>query len=185
MNAAPNKTECPHSHRHHLEYLFILMAGQTHSGFNSSYTFTLWQSQHLSQQNTLSAPYWHRPSILSYSIFTKSSKLREHIVLLHRCSSQRKMISVLAKDDPSFQICMPGAYFVCFFQSPMSVHLRFTAVAARIRSALINRDQTKLLQVVARGGTAFSQPIVYGCMCGVAGQLAWEWLLIWCFTWHI
>ena len=52
MNAASNKTECPHSHRHRLEYLFILMAGQTHSRFNSSYIFALWQSQHLSTEHT-------------------------------------------------------------------------------------------------------------------------------------
>ena len=45
----------------------------------------------------------------------------------------RKIISVLAKNDSSFQICMPGAYFVCVcvFRSPMSVRLILIAVAAK------------------------------------------------------
>jgi hypothetical protein len=150
MNAAPNKTECPHSHMQRLEYLLILMAGQTHSRFNSSYIFALWQSKHLSTEHTFGTLLTPTLNPFIFNIH-KILKLREHIVLLHRCSSQIKMISVLAKDDPSFQICIPGAYFVCFFQSPMSVHLCFIAVAPRIRSALINRDHAELLQVLQQG----------------------------------
>ena len=55
MNAAPNNVECPHTHRHRLEYLFIHMAGQAHSRFNSSYIFAMRQSQHLSAEHTFEA----------------------------------------------------------------------------------------------------------------------------------